>query len=78
MSQTTACQYQIVVDGHLDSATTNHFSCSTFSHENNATKLQVTVNDQTELHGILAYMRDYNLPLVSLQRLGSVDVLAPK
>ena len=66
--------YQIVVKGRLDANWTEWFDGLTISVAKDEagmvfTTLTGTVLDQTELHGLLARIRDLGLPLLHIQRL---------
>jgi hypothetical protein len=62
--------YALRVDGHLDQHWSTWFDGFTITHEDDSTTtLQGVVTDQSELHGLLAKVRDLGVPLISLQPL---------
>jgi hypothetical protein len=68
-----AAVYQICVDGQLEPKWADWFEDFTLSREDGTTLLTGVAIDQAALHGLLARLRDLNLPLVSVQRLKSRD-----
>lgn len=59
--------FEIRVKGHLDPAWSDSFGGLKVIHTHTGeTILSVQVADQAELHGILARVRDLNLPLISV------------
>lgn len=64
--------YRIRVKGRLDSSWSEWFEGWTITHEDDeTTKLVGWVADQSALHGVLAKMRNLNLPIVSVDLIGS-------
>ena len=62
--------YQIRVRGHLASRWTKWFDGLTIENQPNGEALiSGPVADQAALHGLLAKVRDLNLPLVSVNRI---------
>lgn len=60
-------RYAIRVKGHLDARWAAWFDQATVAnHDNGEATLHVVIRDQTALHGLLARMRDLNLPLISV------------
>jgi hypothetical protein len=50
----------------------------TITHEaGGLTRLEGAVMDQAALHGLLIKIRDLRLTIVTLERLGAVDTVAP-
>ncbi len=65
-------RYEIRVEGHLDDRWRAWFEGLTIHNEpNGEATLSGPVADQAALHGLLARIRDLNLPIVSLARLAS-------
>lgn len=62
-------RYQIVVSGQLDRGVASRFDCISAETTPTKTSLTVCVSDQTELHGILSFFRDYNFPLLLVRQL---------
>lgn len=64
--------YRIKVEGHLDPSWTEWFDGWEMSRgEDGTTWLAGQVADQPELHGVLARIRDLNLTLVFVHRIGA-------
>ncbi len=62
--------YQIVVNGHLDSAWSEWFDGLTITlMDSGETILTGPIVDQTALHGVLIKIRDLGLPLLRLSRI---------
>jgi hypothetical protein len=62
-------QYEIRVEGHLDTAWAESFTGLTLTHlEGGQTLLAGCLPDQTALHGLLERIRDLNLTLISVTR----------
>lgn len=60
-------RYDLRVDGHLDRHWAGWFGALDLTHEpDGSTTLRVVVQDQSELHGLLARVRDLGLVLISL------------
>jgi len=63
--------YQIRVRGHLSSRWAEWFDGLTIENQPNGEALICgPVADQAALHGLLAKVRDLNLPLISVNRIG--------
>jgi hypothetical protein len=59
--------YAIKLKGHLDSSWSACFAGLKLSHpDNNITLLSGPLPDQAALHGVLEYIRDLNLTLISV------------
>ncbi len=68
--------YQIKIEGHLGRQWTDWFEGLTITLEDNGeTLLTGPVIDQAALHGLLKKVRDWGLPLISINR---VDPLQAK
>jgi hypothetical protein len=62
-----AGQYEIRIEGHLDTRWAAWFDGLALTHETDGTTvLNGPVVDQTALHGLLQKVRDLGLPLVSV------------
>jgi hypothetical protein len=62
-----AGQYEIRIEGHLDTRWTAWFDGLALTHETDGTTvLHGPVVDQAALHGLLQKVRDLGLPLVSV------------
>jgi len=71
--------YCIRVKGHLDPHWTDWFDDLTITHEDGGeTLLTGPVIDQAALYGLLVKMRDLNLPLLAVTRLGPERDLGPE
>ncbi|HOU13651.1 MAG TPA: hypothetical protein PKZ84_11090 [Anaerolineae bacterium] len=63
--------YHIRVEGYLDPSWSEWLGGLTLTHiENGETLLSGFIEDQTALHGLLNKIRDMNLPLISVERVG--------
>jgi hypothetical protein len=59
--------YELRIDGHLDQHWSTWFDGLTLTLENDGTTaLRGTVTDQSELHGLLAKIRDLGATLISV------------
>lgn len=64
--------YEIKIKGLLDTKWTEWLYGLTITHErNNATTLRGPLPDQMVLHSVLDRIRDMNLPLISVNLIGS-------
>jgi hypothetical protein len=61
--------YEIRVEGVLDSRWSSWFEDLQLTSEGGRTLVAGPVPDQAALHGLLARIRDLNLPLISVQRI---------
>jgi hypothetical protein len=61
-------QYEIRLQGNLDSRWTAWFDGLSFTHDGDTTTIRGPVVDQAALHGLLQKVRDIGLPLVSVVR----------
>jgi hypothetical protein len=59
--------YEIRVEGVLDSRWSSWFEDLQLTSEGGRTLIAGPVPDQAALHGLLARIRDLNLPLISVQ-----------
>lgn len=60
--------YEIRVEGHLDGHWSELFTGLTSANEKDGTaRILLPTIDQSALHGLLARIRDLNLPLLSVQ-----------
>ena len=60
-------QYEIRLQGHLDSRWAAWFDGLSLTHESDGTTvIQGSVVDQAALHGLLAKVRDLGLPLIAV------------
>ncbi len=67
--------YEIRIEGHLSSQWTDWFDGLTVSlKETGETCLTGLVIDQAALYGLLKKVRDLGMPLVSVNRLGAIQV----
>ncbi len=65
----SAQRYTISIRGHLDETWTEWFDGFTITHlQGGDTVLSGPLPDQAALHGVLATLRDLNLPLLSVNR----------
>lgn len=64
-------RYQIIVSGRVERWAADRFDCLSAETNSTQTTLTVSVSDQTELHGILSFFRDYNFPLLLVRQLQS-------
>lgn len=61
--------YELRIEGHLDEHWSSWFGDLALIHEDNGTTvLRGVLTDQTELHGLLAKIRDLGAPLISVTR----------
>ena len=59
--------YELRIRGHLDERWSSWFDGFTFIHEDDgSTTLRGVVRDQSELHGLLARVRDLGTALISV------------
>jgi hypothetical protein len=66
-----AVEYELRVQGHLDQYWSAWFEGFTITHQDDGTTiLHGVVRDQSELHGLLAKVRDLGTPLISVTPLG--------
>jgi hypothetical protein len=64
--------YELRVQGHLDQHWSTWFDGFTITHQDDGTTiLRGLVRDQSELHGLLAKVRDLGTALISVTPLGS-------
>ena len=62
-----ASSYELRVRGHLDQHWSTWFDGFTITHEDDGTTtLRGVVTDQSELHGLLAKVRDLGVSLISV------------
>ena len=74
----TAEIYEIKVQGHLDTRWFEWFYGMTITHVGDgATTLCGPLPDQTVLHSVLDRIRDMNLPLLSVNQIGSAGQTLP-
>ena len=60
-------RYEIRIEGHLDQRWSDWFDGLAISHEDDGTTtLRGGVTDQSELHGLLAKVRDLGAALISV------------
>ena len=63
--------HEIRVEGHLDDRWADWVEGLTFTHESDGTTtLTGPLADQAALHGVLTRMRDLNVPIISVRRVG--------
>jgi hypothetical protein len=63
-------QYEIRVDGHIDTRWAAWFEgLSLATEDDGTTVLRGSVLDQAALHGLLQKLRDVGIPLISLRRI---------
>ena len=66
-----AAAYELRIAGHLDPRWSTWFDGLTVTHEDDGTTtLRGAVRDQSELHGLLAKVRDLGTALISVTPLG--------
>lgn len=71
----TPSRYQLRVDGHLDSHWAARFDDLTLTrHDDGTTTLTGLVQDQSQLHGLLAKVRDLTLTLISIRVLDETQM----
>jgi hypothetical protein len=64
----TSARYQLRVDGHLDTHWSAHLDDLAVAWEDDGTTtLTGLVQDQSQLHGLLAKIRDLGLTLISVK-----------
>ena len=64
----TPANYEVRIDGHLDEHWSAWFGGLTLNREDDGTTtLRGVVTDQTELHGLLAKVRDLGTTLISVK-----------
>ena len=62
-----AASYELRIGGHLDAHWSTWFDGFTLTHEDDGTStLRGVVRDQSELHGLLARVRDLGTTLISV------------
>ena len=72
------CRYAIRVEGHLDTDWSGWLEGMSITHEaGGLTRLEGAFIDQAALHGLLNKLRDLRLTIVTLERLGVGDTVAP-
>ncbi|KAA9325648.1 hypothetical protein [Adhaeribacter soli] len=57
---------RIKIQDHLDTKWTDCFDGMEVMHEGGFTILTVQLKDESHLHGILNWIRDLNLPIISI------------
>jgi hypothetical protein len=67
----TSENYEIKIQGHLDTKWSEWFYGMTITHEGDGTTLYGPLPDQTVLHSVLDRIRDMNLPLLSVKQIVS-------
>lgn len=69
----TPAGYELRIEGHLDQHWSAWFGSLTLTHnDDGTTTLRGGVTDQSELHGLLAKVRDLGITLLSVTPLGTV------
>ena len=69
-----AASYELRVGGHLDAHWSTWFDGFTLTHEDDGTStLRGVVRDQSELHGLLARIRDLGTTLISVTHLETTN-----
>jgi hypothetical protein len=67
-------RYVIRIDGHLDEHWSTWFGGLAITHEDDGTTtLRGDVTDQSELHGLLAKVRDLGAPLIEVTPIGAAN-----
>jgi hypothetical protein len=67
-------RYAIRIDGHLDEHWSTWFGGMVITHEDDGTTtLRGDVTDQSELHGLLAKVRDLGAPLIEVTPIGAAS-----
>lgn len=67
-----AVGYEVRVEGHLDEHWSSWFGGLVLTHEDDGpTALRGVVMDQSELHGLLAKIRDLGVTLISVTPTGT-------
>jgi hypothetical protein len=79
MSQSTqgplSARYQLRVAGHLDTHWSARFDDLTLTqHHDGTTTLTGLIRDQSQLHGVLAKVRDLGLTLISIRVLNQTQI----
>ena len=70
--------YQIRIKGHLPPQWTEWFGDATITREaDGSTLLTCTIIDQAALHGLLKKVRDFGLPLLSVNRMNADQEVSP-
>ena len=64
---TEPLHYRILVYGELQTNWQEYFADMSISVQNGLTNIRGKVKDQAELHGILARIRNLNLPLILVE-----------
>ncbi len=64
-------RYEIRIQGILDPRWSEWLGYPHVTHTESETILSCVIQDQTALHGLLAKIRDMNLKLISVTRVGS-------
>jgi hypothetical protein len=71
-------RYAIRIDGHLDEHWSTWFGGMVITHEDDGTTtLRGDVTDQSELHGLLAKVRDLGAPLIEVTPIGAANDSGP-
>ena len=71
-------RYAIRIDGHLDEHWSTWFGGLAITHEDDGTTtLRGDVADQSELHGLLAKVRDLGAHLISVTPISAADDVGP-
>lgn len=61
-------QYEICVEGQLDRRRLAHIEETAVRYEDGITIITAVCADQSALYGILNWLRDLGIPLISVQR----------
>jgi hypothetical protein len=69
--KSTSENYEIKIQGHLDTKWSEWFYDMAITHDRDVTTLYGPLPDQTVLHSVLDRIRDMNLPLISVNQIGS-------
>ena len=64
----TVYQYEICIEGHLDQRRLANFENATMTLDGECTKITAVCPDQAALYGLLNWLRDLAIPLISVQR----------
>lgn len=68
MDSESPCYYQITIRAHLDSRWSSWFEGMTITNQPDGEAILIgPIVDQAALHGMLAKIRDFGLPLVAVQ-----------
>jgi hypothetical protein len=71
----TPARYQLRVDGHLDTHWSARFDdLALRSEDDGTTTMTGLVQDQSQLHGLLAKIRDLGLALISIRVLDETQI----